>query len=232
MRASPKPALSEVETWVFDLDNTLYPARHNLFDLVDARIGAYIARLLGTDAVAARRLQKRYFRDYGTTLRGLMLRHGVIPEDFLAFVHAIPIERLPADPALDHALSRLGGRKVVFTNASAAHAERVLARLGIARHFDGIFDIVAAEYVPKPEPAAYRRLLARHRIVPERAVMVEDIARNLAPAADLGMTTVWVDGGHAWGAEGRDGPHIDHVIDDLTAWLGCLTGAGEASGGE
>ncbi len=213
-----------VETWVFDLDNTIYPARHNLFDQVDVRIGAFIAELLDLDAVAARRIQKQYFRDHGTTLRGLMLNHDVDPHDFLGFVHDIDVACIPPDAELDRNLERLPGRKVIFTNGSTGHAENVLGRLGVAGRFDGIFAITDADFVPKPEAASYETLIERFSIDPEKAVMVEDIARNLEPAAALGMTTVWVRTDNAWGAEGSEKDYIHHVIDDVASWLAVLVG--------
>ena len=213
-----------VETWVFDLDNTIYPARHNLFDQVDVRIGAFIARLLDLDAVAARRIQKQYFRNHGTTLHGLMLHHDVDPHDFLGFVHDIDVACIPPDPALDRNLDRLPGRKVIFTNGSTGHAENVLGRLGVAGRFDGIFAITDADFVPKPEAAPYATLIERFSIDPASAVMVEDIARNLEPAAALGMTTVWVRTDNAWGAEGSGCDYVHHVIDDVAGWLAALVG--------
>ncbi len=208
-----------IDTWVFDLDNTLYPARHNLFDLVDQRIGEFIANALDLDLSAARRVQKDYFRAHGTTLSGLMINHNIDPSVFLDYVHDIDVTRLPPSPELDRALARLAGRKVVFTNGSTRHAEQVMARLGIAHHFDGIFDIVEADYVPKPHPGAYAAMVERHRIEPRTAAMVEDMARNLEPASEMGMTTVWVRNDNPWGSEGSDGDYIDHVIDDLAEWL-------------
>ena len=213
-----------VETWIFDLDNTIYPARFNLFDQVDVRIGAFIANLLDLDPVAARRIQKQYFRDHGTTLSGLMQNHDVDPHEFLGFVHDIDVACIPPDPLLNQNLQRLPGRKVIYTNGSTGHAENVLDRLGIARHFDGIFDIEAADYVPKPEAAAYRNLIERFRIEPHKAVMVEDLARNLAPAAALGMTTVWVRTDNAWAADGSSQDYIHHVIDDVADWIASLVG--------
>ena len=213
---------AHVETWVFDLDNTIYPARYNLFDLVDVRIGAFIADLLDLDAVAARCVQKDYFRRHGTTLRGLMLHHGVEPDVFLDYVHDIEVDRLPPSPELGAALDRLAGRKIIYTNGSAAHAERVLERLGVAGHFEGVFDIAAGDYLPKPDPAPYRTLVERFDIAPAAAAMVEDIARNLEPAAALGMTTVWVRTDSDWGREGSGGEYVHHVIDDLAGWLGDL----------
>jgi len=211
--------IAATETWIFDLDNTLYPPRHSLFDLVDQRIGAFIAHALDLAVDEARRVQKTYFRDYGTTLRGLMTEHDIDPRAFLDFVHDIDLRRVPPDPELDRALGRLMGRKIVFTNGSRRHAERVMARLGIGRHFDGIFDIAAADYVPKPQVQGYHALIERHAVDPRAATMVEDIARNLVPASRLGMTTVWLRNDTAWGRAESDGDHVDHVIDDLTEWL-------------
>lgn len=209
----------QVNTWIFDLDNTLYSARYNLFELIDRRIAAFVAQALDLDTPAARRVQKDYFRNHGTTLRGLMINHGVDPVEFLEFVHDIDVNRVPPSPLLERALARLDGRKVIFTNGSTRHAENVVARLGVDRHIDGIFDIADAGYLPKPHPGAYATMVARHRIEPRCAVMVEDIARNLEPAAAMGMITVWVRTDSAWAREGSDGDHIDHVIDDLADWL-------------
>jgi putative hydrolase of the HAD superfamily len=152
-------------------------------------------------------------------MRGLMDLHGMDPAPFLAHVHDIDVTVLDAAPALGEALAALPGRKLVFTNASTAHAERVLRRLGIDHHFHDVFDIVAADFRPKPEPEIYRKLVDRHVIEPRRTVMVEDMARNLTPAAALGMTTVWVRTGSDWGAFGAEAAHIHHVVDDLATWL-------------
>lgn len=212
-----------IDTWIFDLDNTLYPASCNLFVQIDQRIGAFVAELLGVDAVAARRLQKDWFHAHGATLRGLMLDHGVDPAAYLEYVHAIDHSPVQANPALDLVLERLPGRKLVFTNGSTRHAERVMDRLGIARHFEGIFDVAAAGYVPKPHPDTYRRMIARHNVVPAGAAFFEDQARNLLPAAALGMTTVWIrsagPGADAIASLGAEGEHVHHVCEDLVAWL-------------
>ncbi len=218
--------LDAVETWVFDLDNTLYPAASSLFDQVDRRMGEFVARHLGVPAEVARTEQKRLFRAHGTTLRGLMVEHGVDPVDFMDYVHAIDLTRLDPDPRLDRSLARLPGRKVVYTNGSVAHAARVTARLGIDRHFDATFDIAAAGWIPKPDPAPYRVMLDRLGIAPARAAMVEDIARNLAPAAALGMTTVWVRSDLDWAKAGADAAHVHHETDDLAAFLLAVTGDG------
>lgn len=219
------PDLDHVEVWIFDLDNTLYPAACNLFDQIDRRMGEFIGRLLTIDRAEARVIQKGYFRKHGTTLRGLMLEHGLDPAEFLDYVHDIDLSPVPPNPDLERALDRLDGRKLVFTNGSVPHAERVMARLGVAHHFEAVFDIVASDYVPKPDPAPYRMLIDRHRFDPRAAAMFEDIPRNLVPAAALGMTTVWVPGNPNWSGPNDAGEHVHHVAEDLAAWLGALAPA-------
>jgi len=211
--------LGHITTWVFDLDNTLYHPRANLFGQIDQRMTAFIMRLLSLDFAAARALQKRYFLEYGTTLRGLMHHHGVEPRAFLDFVHDIDLTVIAADAALDAALAALPGRKLIFTNGDAPYAERVLTRLGIARHFTAIHDIIATGFVPKPQEAAYDQLLADHGVDPRRAVFVEDMARNLAPAKARGMATVWVNNGSEKGGFDASAEFIDLEIGDVTAWL-------------
>jgi putative hydrolase of the HAD superfamily len=214
-----KDALAHVDTWVFDLDNTLYPATCNLFHQIDRRMGEYIARLFGLDAAAARKIQKDYFRTYGTTLRGLMVNHRVDPRAYLDFVHDIDLAVMDPAPLLDAALGSLEGRKVIFTNASRAHAEAVIRRLGIDRHFDAIFDIHDALYVPKPEEETYDRFIAAHGIVPEGAVLFEDTAANLAPAHARGMATVLIRPGEDGVVNDDAAPHVHHVADDLAVFL-------------
>lgn len=234
--AGSAAALARRGAWVFDLDNTLYPARCDLFAQVDVRIRDYVAGFLGLDTDAAYRLQKTYFRDHGTTLSGMMRHHRMDPGPYLAYVHDIDLSPVPPDPLLAAALAALPGRKIVFTNGSARHAERVMERLGVAPQFEAIFDIAAAGYVPKPEPSVYDALVRRHGLAAGDTVMVEDIARNLAPAARLGMTTVWVrtdgrysppDAPDGAGRQNHDpdpAAAIDHVVDDLPFWLAALTG--------
>jgi len=212
-------ALAHVDDWIFDLDNCLYPASTNLFALIDIRMGEYIQRLLACDPAEARIVQKRHFLEHGTTLAGLMRSHDVEPRDFLDFVHDIDLARIAADPALVSAMDRLPGRKFVFTNASDDYAARVLERLGLANAFDGMHDIHAMNYAPKPDPASYRALCDRFGIEPTRAVFVEDMARNLIPAKALGMTTVWVDNGSEKGGHDADLKSIDFVTHDVGAWL-------------
>jgi putative hydrolase of the HAD superfamily len=219
---SPKTkrrALHEIETWVFDLDNTLYPASSTVYPEVEARMNEFIMAELKLERAAAIALRKRFFEAHGTTLRGLMNDYGMAPRPFLDYVHELDLSSLARDEALGAAIAALPGRKIIFTNATQRHAERVLAQLGLARHFCGIHDIEACAFVPKPDPSGYRELLARHGVAAERAAMVEDIARNLVPAAALGMTTVWVTGGPHADAAGAATDHIDHVVEDLPAFL-------------
>lgn len=214
-----------VETWIFDLDNTLYPARSNLFVQVSARMTSFIQTRFGLDADPARALQRDLFRRHGTTLRGLMTEHGVDPGGFLDYVHDIDVTPVDPSPRLDALLAGLPGRKLVFTNGSVPHAERVMTRLGVARHFESVFDIVAAAYVPKPDPRPYAQLVESAGIAPHGAVMVEDMAKNLAPAAALGMRTVWLRSDHDWASDGAGEDHVHHVAEDLVAFLESLPGS-------
>lgn len=211
-----------VGTWIFDLDNTLYPGSCRLFDQVQVKIRQYVCRHLGLDEAAALELQKRYFREHMTTLRGLMINDGIDPHDFLEFVHDIDLSGVAQDPALDQAIAALPGRKVIFTNGSVPHAERILRHVGIGDHFEGIFDIVASDFVPKPELGVYQRLCAEYAIDPATAVMVDDMPRNLVPAHQLGMTTILVEDGDAFAtldAAPTPDESIHHSTDNLAAFL-------------
>ena len=219
-----------VETWVFDLDNTLYPHHLNLWQQVDERIRAFIADFLKVPHDEAFRVQKDYYKRYGTTMRGLMTEHGLNPDDYLEFVHQIDHSPLEPDPALGAALTRLPGRKLILTNGTRKHADAVMKRLNVHEHFEDVFDIVAAELEPKPSAKTYERFLARHDVDASRAAMFEDLARNLAAPHALGMTTVLVvpEGTREvfredWELEGRDAPHVDHLTDDLAGFLVGIT---------
>jgi putative hydrolase of the HAD superfamily len=227
-RRAPR-AFGHVETWVFDLDNTLYPHHLNLWQQVDERIRDYIARYLKVTAEEAFRLQKDYYKRYGTSMRGLMTEHGMEPDDFLDFVHQIDHSPLTPNAALGAAIEVLPGRKLILTNGTRRHADAVLARLELDRHFDDVFDIVAAELEPKPSPQTYDRFLKAHNVDARRTAMFEDLARNLAVPHALGMTTVLVVPEHTrevfredWELEGREAPHVDHVTDDLVGFLEAL----------
>lgn len=218
----PHPKLDHIDCWIFDLDNTLYPPSAELFALIDARMGAYIMRLLRCDAAEARRVQKDYFHDHGTTMAGLMAHHGVEPEDFLCDVHSISLDRLQPCSRLRGGLEQLPGRRLIFTNADADYAQRVLDARGIADLFDGICDIRATGYTPKPDATAYDMMIARHDVDPSRSLFVEDMARNLAPAKALGMTTLWLDNGSESGHRDHQPDRVDFRATDLVDWLETL----------
>jgi putative hydrolase of the HAD superfamily len=212
-------ALAHVRNWIFDLDNTLYPASADLFGLIDHRMTSFIQDLLGLGWAEARALQKDYFHHHGTTLSGLMAEHDVDPHHFLAHVHDIEMDVLQEDRRLVEALARLPGRKLIFTNGDADYAGRVLARLGLSESFEAIHDIHACAYVPKPHPQAYEAMAAAFGIEPAESLFVEDMARNLKPAKAIGMTTVWVNNGSEQGREPDDRAYVDYEVTDLSQWL-------------
>jgi putative hydrolase of the HAD superfamily len=218
------PALAHIRNWIFDLDNTLYPASADLFGLMDVRMTAYVAKTLGIDdLVEARRIQKSYFQGHGTTMAGLMATHEVDPHDYLADVHDIDLDVLAEDRRLAELIARLPGRKLIFTNGDEPYARRVLAKLGLSDTFEAIHDIHACAYKPKPHADSYASMIAAFGIDPAASVFVEDMARNLAPAKALGMTTVWIDNGSEQGHD-ADRAFIDHRITDLADWLHTLLG--------
>jgi putative hydrolase of the HAD superfamily len=216
----------KVETWVFDLDNTLYPHHLNLWQQVDVRIRDYIADFLKVTHDEAFRVQKDLYRRYGTSLRGLMEEHGLDPDEFLEMVHQIDYAPLVPNPALGAAIARLRGRKLILTNGTRKHAETVMRRLEIEDRFEDIFDIAAADLEPKPRPEVYDRFFVRHGVDPAKAAIFEDLSRNLEVPHARGMTTVLVvpEGTREvfredWELAGRDAPHVDHVTDDLAGFL-------------
>jgi putative hydrolase of the HAD superfamily len=199
---------------------------------VDERIRTFVADLLKISKDDAFRLQKDYYKRYGTTMRGLMAEHGMKPDDYLEYVHQIDHSPLTPNPQLGDALEKLPGRKLILTNGTRKHAENVMKRLEIDHHFEDVFDIAAADLDPKPMPQVYERFLKRHDVDPTKAAMFEDLARNLEVPHALGMTTVLVvpEGQQvvlreAWELEGRDGPHIDHVTDNLVGFIENLVAA-------
>jgi putative hydrolase of the HAD superfamily len=219
-----------VETWVFDLDNTLYP-HHLLWQQVDDRIRAYVAEFLKVSKDEAFRVQKDYYKRYGTTMRGLMTEHGLDPDDYLEYVHQIDHSPLEPNPALGAALEKLPGRKLILTNGTRKHADAVMRRLEIDQHFEDVFDIVAAELEPKPAVRTYERFLARHVVDAAKAAMFEDLARNLEAPHALGMTTVLVVPGGTrevfredWELEGGGERHVDHLTDNLAEFLEQIVG--------
>jgi len=223
---SPAAFAAEVRVWIFDLDNTLYPPSSPVFDQIDRRMTEYIARFLKVDAATAFATQKAYYHRFGTSLCGLMAEHGMEPQAFLTYVHDIDHSVVPPNPELSGLLSALPGRRVVYTNGSASHAEAVLQRLGAVSAFDAIFDIEAGDYVPKPQGGSYDRMIARLGIDPRQAVLVEDSLKNLPPAAARGMKTVWLKNQRPTaGDDLYDPAACDAVIEDLNAWLFAVVAA-------
>ena len=226
---NPTRSFDHIDTWVFDLDNTLYPHHVNLWQQVDARIGEFVSAWLKVSREEARRIQKDYYRRFGTTMRGMMTLHGVRADDYLAYVHKIDHSPLEPNPAMGAAIAELPGRKLILTNGSVEHVDKVLERLGLTSHFDAVFDIIAAELEPKPAPRTYRKFLDLHHVDPAKSAMFEDLARNLVVPHELGMTTVLVvpDGSKEvvredWELEGREASHVDHVTDNLAGFLQAL----------
>ncbi|HTT96900.1 MAG TPA: pyrimidine 5'-nucleotidase [Rhizomicrobium sp.] len=224
MPVETRPDFRHVDTWIFDLDNTLYRADSNLFAQIDAQMTSYVSNLLSVPPAEAKKIQKDYYRDHGTTLSGLMKVHGADPELFLEHAHDIDLSVLAPDPLLNEAIARLPGRSFVLTNGCRNYAQRVLDRIGLGAQFDDIWDIRAMGYLPKPNPSAYRTLIEKSAIRPQGAALFEDLARNLVPARELGMTTVWLNNGSVWSKQGPEHPiaeshHIDHETQDLAAFL-------------
>lgn len=223
-----RTALAHVTDWVFDLDNTLYPRSCNLFAQIDTLITRYVMELTGLDFAAARRLQKDHYRDHGTTLNGLMHTHGVDPEHYLSSVHAIDYSPVAAHPELAAAIAALPGRKFIFTNADTGHAEAVLERLGCGHLFDGMFDIRASGFRPKPERVAYEMFFEKFAIEPANAVMFDDLHKNLLVPHEMGMSTVQVVAGEEFAHEqvdswelhqAGDHVHVHHITQDIVAFL-------------
>jgi putative hydrolase of the HAD superfamily len=219
-------AFADTSAWIFDLDNTLYPSACNLFAEVDRRMGEYIAGYLGVPFAQARHLQKSYYRQFGTTLTGLMQVHKLDPQPFLDYVHDIDLSSVPEAPDLASAIAALPGRKLIFTNGSRRHAERVAEKLGVLHLIEDICDIAACEFVPKPERDAFQRMVDRHGVAPREAAMFEDMPHNLEAPHALGMTTVLVHSDYpdhpvqqqmrSWTSLPQ---HIHYATDCLTAFL-------------
>ena len=218
-------AFSHVDTWVFDLDNTLYPHTSLIWPQVDERITLYIANMFGIDGLSARALQKYFYHKHGTTLRALIDEHDVDPYDFLDFAHDIDHASIEINASLGDAIERLPGRKLILTNGSRKHAENVARKLGILDRFEDIFDIAAANFVPKPDRRAYETFLEKHGVEPARSAMFEDIAKNLVVPYELGMTTTLIvpqtldPFREEFEQEAVRTPHIDYVTDDLADFL-------------
>jgi putative hydrolase of the HAD superfamily len=236
LRPEGPGGFAATRVWIFDLDNTLYPAECNLFAQVDQRMGEFIARFLGVPFAYARHLQKTYYRQFGTTLSGLMQVHKMEPAGFLDYVHDIDLSVVPEHPELATAIDALPGRKLIFTNGSRRHAENVAGKLGVLHLFEDICSIEVCEYVPKPEPAAFDRMVARHGVRPQAAAMFEDMPMNLEAPHLLGMTTVLVHSSymdHPVQLEMRrwsmPPPHVHHMTADLCGFLAAVAASLRAS---
>jgi putative hydrolase of the HAD superfamily len=214
----PKPDFTHVTTWVFDLDNTLYPPHMRLFDQIEVRMTDWVMQALKVDRARADHLRAYYWQTYGTTLAGLMREHDVDPAPYLTDVHDIDFSVLSPDPDLAGAIAALPGRKIIYTNACAPYAEKVLSARGLVGLFDGIYGVEHAEFHPKPDAQAFATVFAKDGLDPARGAMFEDDARNLAVPHALGMRTVHV----APAPEPAD--HIHHHTDDLAAFLSHLVG--------
>jgi putative hydrolase of the HAD superfamily len=214
--AAPKPDFRAVEHWIFDLDNTLYAADATLMRTVEARICLFVQQELDLDEIRAWDLQKSYFRQYGTTLAGLMQNYGTDAESYLSFVNDVDVSSLAPDPHLVAGLSRLPGKRFIFTNNCGRYAERVLEQLHILDLFDDVWDVRRTEFRPKPAQAAYDALTQHAEIACDRAAMFDDLSENLQPAHSLGMKTVWL---RKAGDFSTPGAHVDYEADDLAQFL-------------
>ena len=211
--------LKNIKFWLFDLDNTLYSGATKVFDQVDKRMSEFISTKLNISKEEAKKIQKNYFIEYNTTLNGMIKNHKIDANEFLEFVHDIDLSFLKKDKQLDEEIEKIKGKKIIFTNGSRAHAQNVTKRLGIERHFDDIFDIVSADFIPKPSLKTYQKLIEKYKIEPQYSIFIEDIARNLKPAYELGMKTVWIENDEPWAAEFSDAEFINYKTDKLSKFL-------------
>lgn len=215
-------AFDDVDLWIFDLDNTLYPRPEKMWQLVHDRMQGYIIDLLGIDQPSAAAMQTDYFQKYGLTMRGLMIHHGVEPDAFNDYVHDIDISEIQPNPVLGEAIAALPGRCIIHSNANMAHVDNVLGRLGIRDAFDAAYDIRTSRYEPKPAETAYQRVLEETGGDPARAAMFEDIAHNLKVPHALGMRCVFVPTACDWASLGAEDEHVHFVAEDLTTFVQAL----------
>ena len=208
-----------IKYWIFDLDNTLYSAKTKVFDQVEKKMTEYVSNKLNTNMDEARKIQKNYFYKYNTTLNGLIKNHKVDAKEFLEFVHNIDISFLKKDLELSEELKKLDGKKIIFTNGPKKHALNITQKIGIDHHFDAIFDIIDSNFVPKPILEPYKKLVEKHKIDPNLCVFVEDIARNLKPAYEMGMKTVWIENDEPWARKYSDSNFVNYKISNLSEFL-------------
>ena len=211
--------LTKIQYWLFDLDNTLYSGQTKVFDQVDKKMSLFISEKLEVSIEEAKKIQKNYFHEYNTTLNGMIKNHKIDANEFLEFVHDVDLEFLKIDKPLKREIANLLGKKFIFTNGSKAHAANVTKRIGIDKLFDGVFDIVEADFIPKPSIEPYKKIIDNFKIEPQYCIFIEDIARNLKPAHELGMKTVWIKNDEPWDAEFSNSDFIDYKTDDLANFL-------------
>ena len=212
-------ALQLIKFWIFDLDNTLYSGKTRVFEQVDKKMSEYISKKLKVSVEKAKKIQKNYFHKYNTTLNGLIKNHKIDANEFLEFVHDIDINFLKKDSMLSEELRKLDGKKIIFTNGSRKHALNVIRKIGIDEHFDDIFDIIDSEFIPKPSIEPYKKLVEKHKIDPKLCVFVEDIARNLKPAYEMGMKTVWIENNEPWAKKFSDSDFVNFKTNNLSEFL-------------
>jgi len=211
--------LQAIKCWIFDLDNTLYSGKTRVFEQVDKKMSKYISEKLNVNIVEAKEIQKNYFYEYNTTLNGMINNHKIDANEFLEFVHDVNIDFLKKDSLLNEELMKLDGKKIIFTNSSRKHAMNVIRKIGIDQHFDDIFDIVDSEYVPKPDIVSYKKLVEKHKIDPKLCVFIEDIARNLKPAYEMGMKTIWIENDEPWARKFSDSNFVNYKTNNLPEFL-------------
>ena len=211
--------LQSIKFWIFDLDNTLYSGNTKVFEQVDKKMTEYISKKLKVDKEEAKKIQKSYFHEYNTTLNGMIKNHKINAHEFLEFVHDINIDFLQKDLRLAKEIKRLDGIKIIFTNGSRKHALNVTKRLGVDQFFDDIFDIVDSNFIPKPLMEPYKKLVEKHKIDPKLCVFVEDIARNLKPAYEMGMKTVWIENNEPWASKFSDSNFVNYRTSNLPEFL-------------
>ena len=211
--------LKKIKYWLFDLDNTLYSGDTKVFDQVDKKMSKFISEKLKVSEEEAKKIQKNYFHEYNTTLNGMIKNHDINANEFLEFVHDVNLDFLKKDEFLGNQINKLNGKKIIFTNGSKAHAANVTEKIGIDKLFDGVFDIVDSEFYPKPSMEPYKKIIENYNIEPEYCIFFEDIARNLKPAHELGMKTVWIENKEPWAAEYSDAEFINYRTDNLANFL-------------
>ena len=211
--------LQSIKFWIFYLDNTLYSGKTKVFEQVDKKMSKFISEKLNVSIEEAKKIQKNYFHEYNTTLNGMIKNHKINANEFLEFVHDINIDFLQKHPKLAKEIEKLDGIKIIFTNGSRKHALNVTKRLGIDQLFDDIFDIVDCDFIPKPLMEPYKKLVEKHKIDPKLCVLVEDIARNLKPAYEMGMKTVWIENDEPWASKFSDSNFVNYKTNNLSEFL-------------